>query len=178
MQELKNGKMTIRVQETEFQGKTYIDVRNFYEDKAGDLQPTQKGVMVPIALADDLVAAIMAELDGKKLTVKKAVPVRTLAPARKTASARNAQRDEVKPIYFVTVGGYASRTNEHPRKIPEDHAFDRVGDAVEHSTDFTTDAKAFILKSTDYLMSKGMYKVAATTIAAVWTRGKWRKPAK
>jgi|WetSurMetagenome_2_1015567.scaffolds.fasta_scaffold01001_22 hypothetical protein len=38
---------TFVFQTTEFKGKTYIDIRTFYTDSAGELQPTKKGINIP-----------------------------------------------------------------------------------------------------------------------------------
>lgn len=39
----------IRVQISEFKGKMFLDIRNFYKDRTdGTFKPTQKGVAVPL----------------------------------------------------------------------------------------------------------------------------------
>ena len=38
---------TFVFQLTEFKGKKYIDIRTFYTDDAGELQPTKKGINIP-----------------------------------------------------------------------------------------------------------------------------------
>ena len=40
----KNEKEVIRVQDGEYKGVTYVDVRVHYKDGNGELQPTKKGV--------------------------------------------------------------------------------------------------------------------------------------
>lgn len=43
----RNVQDTFVFQTTEFKGKTYIDIRTFYTDDAGELQPTKKGINIP-----------------------------------------------------------------------------------------------------------------------------------
>ena len=54
---IKENGDAIRIQETEFKGKKYLDIRQFY---MGDTEylPTKKGVMIPIELKDKIVDAI------------------------------------------------------------------------------------------------------------------------
>lgn len=43
------GKMTIKVQTSQFNGKAYLDVRKMYVNKAGELKPTRKGISLELA---------------------------------------------------------------------------------------------------------------------------------
>ena len=74
MQDIKkNGKGdVIRVAKETFKGKDYLDIRIFYEDKhdekvlgAERLQPTRKGISIPVELAEQVIGAALKEL-GKK----------------------------------------------------------------------------------------------------------------
>lgn len=65
MKTIRKGKSgAICVQATEFKGKKYIDVRNFY-DQGGELKPTPKGIMIPLEDAELVINAIKAELSAK-----------------------------------------------------------------------------------------------------------------
>jgi hypothetical protein len=66
MREVQNGSMTIVVKRTLFKGKKFLDVRNFYTDKDGELKPTQKGLMIPADLAHEVLQAMDEELNRKK----------------------------------------------------------------------------------------------------------------
>jgi hypothetical protein len=52
----------IRVQVKEFKGNEYLDIRNFYTDKDGELRPTKKGVSIPMHLAQEVVGAAQKEI--------------------------------------------------------------------------------------------------------------------
>jgi hypothetical protein len=49
----------IHVRVSQFKGRVYLDVRNFYEDDAGEWKPTRKGVSVPVELYEQLQQAIL-----------------------------------------------------------------------------------------------------------------------
>ena len=53
---------TFVFQLTEFKGKKYIDIRTFYTDDAGELQPTKKGINIP----RDAFPAFLETLDEAK----------------------------------------------------------------------------------------------------------------
>lgn len=55
----KNGKGdVIRVTHCVKGTNNYIDIRNYFEDDSGELQPTKKGVAIPV----DLVAQILEDI--------------------------------------------------------------------------------------------------------------------
>jgi hypothetical protein len=54
----RNSEETLRVSLSHFKGRTYIDIRLFYEDANGELQPTKKGITVTPELWDELRAGI------------------------------------------------------------------------------------------------------------------------
>ncbi len=51
----KTGTDKIIVTVKEFKGKTYIDVRNFFENDQGEMIPTKKGVSLTPENLDDLI---------------------------------------------------------------------------------------------------------------------------
>ena len=51
----KTGTDRIIVTVKEFKGKTYIDVRNFFENDDGELVPTKKGVSLTPENLDELI---------------------------------------------------------------------------------------------------------------------------
>jgi hypothetical protein len=55
---VKNGRgEEIKVKKVEKSGKQYIDIRTFYPDRIGDLQPG-KGISIPAELTDEILKAI------------------------------------------------------------------------------------------------------------------------
>jgi hypothetical protein len=66
----RNAEETLRVSLSTFKGRTYVDIRLFYEDAKGELAPTKKGVTITPELWDEFRAGIAAaetELQGKNL---------------------------------------------------------------------------------------------------------------
>ncbi len=66
----RNAEDTLRVSLSNFRGKTYVDIRLFFEDSNGELQPTKKGVTITPELWDEFragVAAAETELQAKNL---------------------------------------------------------------------------------------------------------------
>ena len=59
----KNSRESIVVSETEYKGSTYVDVRIFYKDINGSLQPTRKGVSIRPDKVSELLAALSAFVD-------------------------------------------------------------------------------------------------------------------
>lgn len=51
----KTGTDKIIVTVKEFKGKTYVDVRNFFENDAGEMIPTKKGVSLTPENLDELI---------------------------------------------------------------------------------------------------------------------------
>lgn len=56
----RNPDETLRVSLSTFKGRTYIDVRLFYEDANGELQPTKKGITVTPELWDEFRKGVAA----------------------------------------------------------------------------------------------------------------------
>lgn len=50
----------IHVRVSQFKGRVYLDVRNFYEDEAGEWKPTRKGVSIPVEFYGELMDALVA----------------------------------------------------------------------------------------------------------------------
>jgi hypothetical protein len=59
----KNSRESIVVNETEYKGNKYVDVRVFYKDTDGSLKPTRKGVIIRPEQVGELVAALSAFVD-------------------------------------------------------------------------------------------------------------------
>ena len=53
IQKLGTDKIIVTVKE--FKGKTYIDVRNFYENDDGEMMPTKKGISLTPENLDELI---------------------------------------------------------------------------------------------------------------------------
>jgi hypothetical protein len=49
----RNQEETLRISLSNFKGRTYIDIRMFYEDANGELAPTKKGVTITPELWDE-----------------------------------------------------------------------------------------------------------------------------
>jgi len=63
----KNTMETIRVQVTEFKGKTYVDCRVFFTGDDGERHPSKKGITLTADLVDEVVTALQeakAELEA------------------------------------------------------------------------------------------------------------------
>ena len=50
----------IHVRISRFKDRDYLDIRNYYEDDAGEWKPTRKGVSVPVEFYDDVMKALVA----------------------------------------------------------------------------------------------------------------------
>ena len=58
----------IHIRISEFRDRDYLDIRNYYEDDAGEWKPTRKGIAVPVEFYDELMdalAAAKAEIDKR-----------------------------------------------------------------------------------------------------------------
>lgn len=97
-----SGRGAIVVKPTEFKGAVYVDVRNYY--KAGEseeLKPTQKGIMVPLDLAESVADAILA-----------------------MSAAHNAAQNAPSKYYCVIPGIKESRLNAKTIKVSERKVFE------------------------------------------------------
>ena len=65
----KTGTDRIIVTVKEFKGKTYIDVRNFFENDDGEMVPTKKGVSLTPENLDELIR-LLGEAKKQLLTEK------------------------------------------------------------------------------------------------------------
>jgi hypothetical protein len=50
------GRIHIRL--SRFQGRDYLDIRNFFQTDDESWKPTRKGIAIPVELYDDLMAAL------------------------------------------------------------------------------------------------------------------------
>lgn len=50
----------VRVAINEYQGKTYLDIRQFFENQEGEWRPTQKGVTLPLEAIPEMIEALQA----------------------------------------------------------------------------------------------------------------------
>jgi hypothetical protein len=154
MKVVENGTMRVVIANTEFQGKTYVDVRNYYVDKGGQLQPTRKGVMVPLDRVREVAEAMLAELSQtEKAETKRELPA----------------------LYFFSPSrdGHASLHESLFHK-----SFDKA--RLETPGDYGV-KRGGIFKTVDYkCTSNGQCHIATCTLLAVWdvdTR-RWKRPAK
>ena len=53
-----NAREFIRLQMTEYQGRTSLDVRIWVDLGNGEARPTQKGVSVPVAMVPEFIDAV------------------------------------------------------------------------------------------------------------------------
>lgn len=51
----KSGTDKIMVAVKEFKGKTYIDIRTFFENEAGEMVPTKKGISLTPENLDEII---------------------------------------------------------------------------------------------------------------------------
>ncbi|MGV8041729.1 MAG: transcriptional coactivator p15/PC4 family protein [Thermoanaerobaculaceae bacterium] len=54
----RNAEETLRISLSTFKGRTYVDIRLFYEDPNGELAPTKKGVTITPELWDEFRAGV------------------------------------------------------------------------------------------------------------------------
>jgi len=58
----------IHIRISRFKDRDYLDIRNYYEDGAGEWKPTRKGIAVPVEFYDELMESLTAAKDeiGKR----------------------------------------------------------------------------------------------------------------
>ena len=61
---------SIKVNITEWKGKTYVDVRNWFKNKAGEWCPTQKGLFIHV----DNISPFITMLEQAEQEVKNVKP--------------------------------------------------------------------------------------------------------
>ena len=59
----RNAEETLRISLSTFKGRTYVDIRLFYQDDKGELAPTKKGVTITPELWDEFRAGVAAAED-------------------------------------------------------------------------------------------------------------------
>ena len=67
----------IHVRISRFKDRDYLDIRNYYEDDAGEWKPTRKGISVPVEFYDDVMKALVAAKPVIDKRAKEAPPVET-----------------------------------------------------------------------------------------------------
>ncbi|MBU1050209.1 transcriptional coactivator p15/PC4 family protein [Candidatus Bipolaricaulota bacterium] len=50
----------IHIRISRFKDRDYLDIRNYYEDDAGEWKPTRKGISVPVEFYDDVMESLVA----------------------------------------------------------------------------------------------------------------------
>jgi hypothetical protein len=60
----RNADDTLRISLSNYKGRTYVDIRIFYQDSKGELAPTKKGVMITPELWDEFRAGMVAAEDA------------------------------------------------------------------------------------------------------------------
>jgi hypothetical protein len=89
----KNGRATIAIYASEYNGNNYLHIREHYTDKAGELKPTKKGVAINVDLSTELLAALAAAVGELQNGAATPPPV----PAKAKAKAKPAKKAPAKP---------------------------------------------------------------------------------
>ena len=50
----------IHIRISRFKDRDYLDIRNYYEDDAGEWKPTRKGIAVPVEFYDEVMESLTA----------------------------------------------------------------------------------------------------------------------
>jgi hypothetical protein len=61
----KNGTRRIQVEASEFKGKEFLDIREYYLNDDGEWRPTKRGVTIPPASVADFAQAVLEEAGAK-----------------------------------------------------------------------------------------------------------------
>ena len=64
----------IHIRISRFKDRDYLDIRNYYEDDAGEWKPTRKGIAVPVEFYDELMESLAAAKDEIGKRAKEAPP--------------------------------------------------------------------------------------------------------
>ena len=149
-----NGRMRICVEATDFKGRQYVDVRNYYTDAAGALQPTPKGLMIQ---ADKLNAVIDA----------------LVAAAAQMGVPREARPK--KALYFFARAN--SEEDNTTYRTSEVRVFEKLADAVTHAPDEFDTTGGYIFKSSEYALDGNMYVFDNPVPMARWSKRleKWKR---
>ena len=62
----------IHIRISRFKDRDYLDIRNYYEDDAGEWKPTRKGIAVPVEFYDELMESLAAAKDEISKRAKEA----------------------------------------------------------------------------------------------------------
>ena len=71
----------IHVRISRFKDRDYLDIRNYYEDDAGEWKPTRKGISVPVEFYDDVMKALAEAKPIIDKRIQEAPPAETEAAA-------------------------------------------------------------------------------------------------
>jgi hypothetical protein len=80
----KNGRSTIAIYTSEYNGSNYLHIREHYTDKAGELKPTKKGVAINVDLGVELLQALTAAVGE----LQNAPPAKPAKPAKVKAAPK------------------------------------------------------------------------------------------
>jgi hypothetical protein len=80
----KNGRSTIAIYTSEYNGSNYLHIREHYTDKAGELKPTKKGVAINVELGVELLAALTSAVGE----LQNAPPAKPAKPAKVKAAPK------------------------------------------------------------------------------------------
>ena len=80
----KNGRSTIAIYTSEYNGNNYLHIREHYTDKAGELKPTKKGVAINVDLGVELLAALASAVGE----LQNAPPAKPAKPAKVKAAPK------------------------------------------------------------------------------------------
>ncbi len=59
-----------RIEVSDYQGRQFVNFRRWYRDADGELKPSRDGFTCPVERLAELLAAILAFLDGKPVNGK------------------------------------------------------------------------------------------------------------
>ena len=54
----KNNTTTVQTKISEWKGNTYIDVREYFKNQAGDWIPTKKGIAITVPMLSEIITAL------------------------------------------------------------------------------------------------------------------------
>ena len=71
----------IHIRISRFKDRDYLDIRNYYEDDAGEWKPTRKGISVPVEFYDDVMKALAEAKPVIDKRIQEAPPTEKDEPA-------------------------------------------------------------------------------------------------
>ena len=70
----------IHIRISRFKDRDYLDIRNYYEDDAGEWKPTRKGIAVPVEFYDEVMQSLTAAKAVIEKRAKEAPPAAAEEP--------------------------------------------------------------------------------------------------